>query len=310
MSRALGGVILDRGAERLVPSPWFKRWRQLLWESLPKGLNPISWKDTTLSSLCGTIWAEIAEHALRTGDKTVKEALNFFRDTAAESTRWLFIPAGDILLIIGDGLLTLTALGVFVTQEYVDPVAPPTMNTLVNIVIPSFASANPAASVAVAGPSAVQMPPLSYSVNPELNRMQKGNNDDCKIFVGGLPLSTALEQLLRYFSAYGQVTDAIIMTDKLTGKPRGFAFICFESASSVLSVLQDHDKHHVNGKWIDVKRAIADFLPGPRRMEQPDASASPPSGTHPSVDFATQGAQVPSQAPAPGALYDPLAEAG
>ena len=83
---------------------------------------------------------------------------------------------------------------------------------------------------------------------------RKGNHDDCKIFVGGLPLSTTLDQLLRYFSAYGQVTDAVIMTDKLTGKPRGFAFICFESAGSVVSVLQHHDKHHVNGKWIDVKR--------------------------------------------------------
>ena len=215
----------------------------------------------------------------------------------------------------------------------------------VNIVIPTFASTNPPVQTVVATPPP-QMPPLSYSVKPELNRMQwlgatvdlvldvmwhpsvistlqmpnncpghhsewrmgvclwtgravprKGNNDDCKIFVGGLALSTTLEQLLRYFSAYGPVTDAVIMTDKMTGKPRGFAFICFETASCVLSVLQDHDKHHVNGKWVDVKRlplsesfrlvlvaglcwvrsfcllpgAIADFLPGPRRMDTSSA---------------------------------------
>ena len=131
MSRALGGVILDRGQEKLVPSPWFKRWRTHLWETLPKGLNPISWKDANLQWLCCTIWSEVADHAARTGDKTVKEALAFFRDAHSEATRWLFVPAADVLLIIGDGLLTLTALGVFVTQEYVEPIAPPTMSTLV-----------------------------------------------------------------------------------------------------------------------------------------------------------------------------------
>ena len=130
MSRALGGVVLDRGQEKLVPSPWFKRWRQRLFETLPKGLAPISWKDPTLQGLCGTIWSEIAEHATRTGDKTVREALTFFRDTESEGSPWLFIPGADVLLIIGDGLLTLTALGVFVTQEYVEPIAPPSMITL------------------------------------------------------------------------------------------------------------------------------------------------------------------------------------
>eukprot|EP00439_Symbiodinium_sp_Y106_P056076 s1144_g7.t2 len=246
-----------------------------LWDNSPKGLSPISWKDANLSGLCSTIWSEIAEHATRTGDKTVKEALAFFRDFESDTTRWLFIPGADILLIVGDGLLTLTALGIFVTPDYAEPVAPPTMSTLVNIVIPTFASTHPAAQASPA--SAPQMPQLSFSARPELNRMQKGNNDDCKIFVGGLPLSTTLDQLLRCFVAYGQVTDAVIMTDKMTGKPRGFAFICYETAESVLSVLQHHDKHHVNGKWVDVKRAIADFLPGPRRMEPADAGL--PAGT-------------------------------
>ena len=130
MSRALGGVVLDRGQEKLVPSPWFKRWRHRLWDNSPKGLSPISWKDANLSGLCSTIWSEIAEHATRTGDKTVKEALAFFRDFESDTTRWLFIPGADILLIVGDGLLTLTALGIFVTPDYAEPVAPPTMSTL------------------------------------------------------------------------------------------------------------------------------------------------------------------------------------
>ncbi|CAJ1412456.1 unnamed protein product [Effrenium voratum] len=254
MIRSVGVVaphLMDRG-EKLVPSPWFRRWRHRL-EMLPQGPN--SWSLPQLQGFCGPLWREVADYANRTGDKTVKEALAFFQDAAGE--RWSFIPSADLLLTIGDGMVSLTALGVFLAPSYLDPVAPPTINTLVNIAIPTFASANPA--------PLPQMPVYSFSANPELNRMQKGNFDDCKIFIGGMTLATSLDQMMRGFAAYGKITDAVVMTDKMTGKPRGFGFIVFETPESVAAVLADHDKHHIDGKWVDVKRrnlkvALTSFL--------------------------------------------------
>lgn len=255
MLRNLGGVashLIDRGQERLVPSPWFKRWRYRLWEALPKN-SPCSWDYPLLRSFCGGLWREAVEYTTRTADKTVKEALSFFYNEEAQ--QWRFIPSADLLLAMGDGLVTLTVLGIFLAPSYVEPTAPQSMNTLVNMAISTFASSNPAP---VPTPT---LPPLTFSANPGQNRMQKGNFDDCKIFVGGLNLNTSVDQLMSSFAAYGQITDAVIMTDKITGKPRGFGFIVFESPDGVAAVLRVNDKHHVNGKWVDVKRATSDGLP-------------------------------------------------
>lgn len=255
MLRNLGGVaphLIDRGQERLVPSPWFKRWRYRLWEVLPKN-SPCSWDNPSLRSFCGGLWREAVEYTTRTADKTVKEALSFFYNEEAQ--QWRFIPSADLLLIMGDGLVTVTVLGIFLAPSYVEPTAPQSMNTLVNMAIPTFASSNPAPA------PTPTLPPLTFSANPGQNRMQKGNFDDCKIFVGGLNLNTSVDQLMSSFAAYGQITDAVIMTDKITGKPRGFGFIVFESPDCVAAVLRVNDKHHVNGKWVDVKRATSDGLP-------------------------------------------------
>ena len=56
--------------------------------------------------------------------------------------------------------------------------------------------------------------------------------------MGGLSLTTTAEQLRSAFEAYGHVTDAMIVTEKATGKPRGFAFIVFESVEGVERVMQ------------------------------------------------------------------------
>eukprot|EP00434_Breviolum_minutum_P013802 symbB.v1.2.012171.t4/scaffold832.1/size159137/16 len=271
MIRSLGGVaphLLDRGQERLVASPWLKRWRYCVWETLPKH-GPCSWEHPALRSLCGGLWREVSDHITRTADKTVKEALAFFHND--DSQQWSFIPSADLLLIMGDGLVTLTILGIFLAPSFVDATSPPSMNALVNMAIPTFASTNPSAA------AENKLPSLTFSANPTQNRMQKGNFDDCKIFVGGLNLNTSVDQLMNTFAGYGQITDAVIMTDKMTGKPRGFGFIVFENSDSVTAVLQVQDKHHVNGKWVDVKRGklmisetlLVDVL---HRMDCPDAT--------------------------------------
>jgi hypothetical protein len=46
-----------------------------------------------------------------------------------------------------------------------------------------------------------------------------------KIYVGGLPYSTTEEELSSLFAAHGAVQSAKIITDKFTGKSRGFGFV-------------------------------------------------------------------------------------
>jgi len=54
-----------------------------------------------------------------------------------------------------------------------------------------------------------------------------------KVFVGGIGQDTTDEHLREYFSKYGHVHTASVMTDKVTGNSRGFGFVVFESSDAV-----------------------------------------------------------------------------
>jgi len=77
-----------------------------------------------------------------------------------------------------------------------------------------------------------------------------------KIFIGGLrdkPITR--DDLYAYFSNYGQILECTMMTDKETGKPRGFAFVQFTDHDSVDRISRRRH-HQVDGHFIEVKKAI------------------------------------------------------
>eukprot|EP00922_Rhytidocystis_sp_ex-Travisia-forbesii_P055733 GHVS01082538.1.p1 GENE.GHVS01082538.1~~GHVS01082538.1.p1 ORF type:complete len:300 (-),score=34.29 GHVS01082538.1:213-1019(-) len=75
-----------------------------------------------------------------------------------------------------------------------------------------------------------------------------------KIFVGGLPDLTT-EEFKGYFAKYGNVVDAVLMTDKSSNKPRGFGFITYESPETVEDVCRKYHDHQIKDKWVEVKKA-------------------------------------------------------
>ncbi|WOL12935.1 heterogeneous nuclear ribonucleoprotein 1 [Canna indica] len=76
-----------------------------------------------------------------------------------------------------------------------------------------------------------------------------------KIFVGGLPPTLTEEGFRQYFETFGTVTDAVVMYDQNTHRPRGFGFISFDSEDTVDKVLQK-SFHDMDGKLVEVKRAL------------------------------------------------------
>ncbi|CAA7025132.1 unnamed protein product [Microthlaspi erraticum] len=83
-----------------------------------------------------------------------------------------------------------------------------------------------------------------------------------KIFVGGLPPALTSDDFRAYFETYGPVSDAVIMIDQTTQRPRGFGFVSFDSEDSVDLVLHK-TFHDLNGKQVEVKRALPkDANPG------------------------------------------------
>ncbi|VFQ89425.1 unnamed protein product [Cuscuta campestris] len=75
-----------------------------------------------------------------------------------------------------------------------------------------------------------------------------------KIFIGGLAKDTTLDQFVKYFGKYGEITDSVIMKERNTGRPRGFGFITYANPSVVDTVIAE--THIINDKQVEIKRTI------------------------------------------------------
>ena len=62
-----------------------------------------------------------------------------------------------------------------------------------------------------------------------------------KLYVGGLPYSTTENQLQELFAAHGSVQSARIITDKFSGKSKGFGFVEMASASEAQDAIRALD---------------------------------------------------------------------
>ena len=51
-----------------------------------------------------------------------------------------------------------------------------------------------------------------------------------KLFVGGLPYHTTDKSLREHFEVYGEIEEAVVITDRSTGKSRGYGFVSIREA--------------------------------------------------------------------------------
>jgi len=81
-------------------------------------------------------------------------------------------------------------------------------------------------------------------------------DNELKMFVGGLSWDTETIGLKEYFKKFGEVQDCTIKKDSKTERSRGFGFVLFADKESVDKVLSSKD-HYLDGRKIDPKRAQA-----------------------------------------------------
>ncbi|KAH9370460.1 hypothetical protein HPB48_000294 [Haemaphysalis longicornis] len=80
---------------------------------------------------------------------------------------------------------------------------------------------------------------------------RRDNEEQGKIFVGGLSWETTQDGLLSYFSRFGEVVDSVVMCNE-TGRSRGFGFVTFRDPSCVATVLAG-GPHQLDGRTVDPK---------------------------------------------------------
>jgi len=76
-----------------------------------------------------------------------------------------------------------------------------------------------------------------------------------KIFVGNLSFNTTENDLQDAFAAHGTVVEANLMTDRATGRPRGFAFITMASPEEAQKAIQALNGAQLDGRALTVNEA-------------------------------------------------------
>ena len=86
-----------------------------------------------------------------------------------------------------------------------------------------------------------------------------------RLYVGNLSWNTTQESLRAAFEADGRsVKDVLIMTDRETGRSRGFGFVEMNSKDDAEAAIRALDGANVDGRQIKVNEARAREANGPR----------------------------------------------
>lgn len=75
------------------------------------------------------------------------------------------------------------------------------------------------------------------------------------IYVGNLPYSVNEDSLKEIFSPYGSVVSARIITDKMTGKSKGFGFVEMSTDEEANAAIKELDNGEIEGRNIKVNLA-------------------------------------------------------
>jgi len=58
-----------------------------------------------------------------------------------------------------------------------------------------------------------------------INSSEHIDTTSTKIFVGGLAWETQRDTVRRYFEQFGEILEAVVITDKNTGRSKGYGFV-------------------------------------------------------------------------------------
>ena len=76
-----------------------------------------------------------------------------------------------------------------------------------------------------------------------------------KLFVGGLSWGTTDEGLHQAFERFGEIVEAKVITDRETGRSRGFGFVTFANEECVSSAVSEMNGAQLDGRTIRVNEA-------------------------------------------------------
>ncbi len=76
-----------------------------------------------------------------------------------------------------------------------------------------------------------------------------------KLYVGGLPYSVTEDKLQEIFSAHGTVESARVITDRFTGRSRGFGFVEMSNEEEAQTAIDSLNESDLDGRSLTVNEA-------------------------------------------------------
>ncbi|EER11248.1 RNA-binding protein, putative [Perkinsus marinus ATCC 50983] len=126
--------------------------------------------------------------------------------------------------------------------------------------------------------SSIVRPSSTFVASSPNGSSAVGGDNPSKVFIGGVPASVDNGRLQEVMSQYGRIIDCIIMTDRVTARPRGFAYCTYSTPEEAQAACNGGSNNSIDGQWFDVKPATRDPAvcgPGgrPSRGEYPTREA-------------------------------------
>ncbi len=76
-----------------------------------------------------------------------------------------------------------------------------------------------------------------------------------KLFVGNVSFNTTENDLQDAFAAHGTVLEANLMTDRVSGRPRGFAFVTMATPEDAQKAIEGMNGKNLDGRALTVNEA-------------------------------------------------------
>lgn len=76
-----------------------------------------------------------------------------------------------------------------------------------------------------------------------------------KLYVGNLPYTIDKDALMELFAAFGDITDAVVITDKYTKRSKGFGFVEFADEAAAKKAVAEMNEKEVEGRKLVVNVA-------------------------------------------------------
>lgn len=76
-----------------------------------------------------------------------------------------------------------------------------------------------------------------------------------KLYVGNLAYSVTSDQLKEFFAEFGEVAEAIVISDKMSGRSKGFGFVTFGTDEEAKKALEMSDGKEMGGRNLRVSIA-------------------------------------------------------